>query len=61
MRYEKTNPYPKDKWTVLADWTWANPNYSFDISSDKKINRITIDASGFMADVNLENNSVLME
>ena len=61
MRAEKPNPHPNEKWTVLADWTWANPNYSFEILSDKKVKRITIDALGFMADVNLQNNSFLIE
>ncbi len=61
MRAEKPNPYSNEKWTVLPDWAWANTNYSFKVSSDKKVKRVTIDASGLMADVNLVNNSYLVE
>ncbi len=40
--------------TILKDWSWANPTYSFNTS--KKVQSATIDTSGLMADVNLENN-----
>ena len=57
MSYEKSNPNPKIKRTVLNDWTWANPNYNFEISKPKnRIKKITIDPNGFMADVKKENN-----
>lgn len=57
MHWIKPNPYPEIERTVLNDWGWANPNYSFLISKPKKdIKRILIDPSQFMADVNQENN-----
>lgn len=54
MSFVKQNPNPNSKWTVLNDWAWGNPSYSFEIAS-KKINKITIDESQLMADVNKEN------
>ena len=41
--------------TILKDWGWAYPTYSFNVS--KKVKSVTIDKSGLMADINLENNS----
>jgi hypothetical protein len=61
MRADKPNPNPNQEWTVLPDWAWANPTYEFVIKNDKKIKRITIDASQLMADVNLENNRYKVE
>jgi hypothetical protein len=40
--------------TVLEDWAWANPVYSFSVS--KNVKSVTIDKSKLMADVNDENN-----
>ena len=40
--------------TILKDWGWANPTYSFTVS--KTVKSVTIDKSGLMADINLENN-----
>jgi hypothetical protein len=58
MSFEKENPNPTIKRTVLSDWTWANPNYEFSIPKNKtSIKKITIDPSGLMADVKKENNS----
>ena len=58
MSFEKANPTPEISRTVLRDWTWGDPNYSFNISKAKdKIKKITIDPSGLMADVKSENNS----
>ena len=57
MSFEKENPTPEIKRTVLPDWAWANPNYFFEIKRSKSdIKKITIDPSGLMADVKLENN-----
>ena len=57
MSFEKENPTPEIKRTVLADWTWANPNYFFEIPKAKTdIKKITIDPSGLMADVKQDNN-----
>ncbi len=41
--------------TVLKDWGWAYPTYSFDVS--KEVKSIVIDKSGLMADINSENNT----
>ncbi|MBG7611480.1 M1 family metallopeptidase [Polaribacter sp. BAL334] len=43
--------------TILQDWAWANPIYTFDVK--KSVKSVMIDKSGLMADVNLENNSNL--
>ncbi|MEO9570540.1 MAG: M1 family metallopeptidase [Polaribacter sp.] len=40
--------------TVLKDWGWAYPTYSF--TTSKTIKTVAIDKSLLMADVNLENN-----
>lgn len=42
--------------TVLPDWAWAYPEYTFDIENNKTIQKIVIDASERMADINRENN-----
>jgi aminopeptidase N len=58
MSFEKENPMPEISRTVLADWAWAFPNYSFTLSKPKNsIKQITIDPSGLMADVKKENNT----
>jgi hypothetical protein len=57
MNYEKANPTPTVKRTVLNDWTWAHSNYDFTIAKAKgTIKKITIDPSGLMADVKQDNN-----
>lgn len=57
MAYEKPSPYPSLKRTVLPDWAWAYPTYSFEIPSTQgAVKSVTIDPSGYMADVNLANN-----
>ncbi|MCB9426708.1 MAG: M1 family metallopeptidase [Flavobacteriales bacterium] len=57
MRYVKENPYPKVKRTVLEDWPWAFPTYSFEIPKPKKeILAIIIDPTMQMADTNKDNN-----
>ena len=57
MHFEKDNPTPTIKRTILEDWTWANPNYFFEIPQGKSsIKKITLDPSGLMADVKRENN-----
>jgi hypothetical protein len=57
MSFEKENPNPDMKRTVLNDWAWAYPTYEFRMAKDKKsIKKITIDPSGLMADVKQENN-----
>jgi hypothetical protein len=57
MSFVKENPNPTMKRTILGDWTWGNPNYTFWLPTDSKtIKKITIDPSGFMADVKRDNN-----
>ncbi len=58
MSFEKENPNPAIKRTVLSDWTWANQSYEFSISKNKTtIKKLTIDPSGLMADVKQADNS----
>jgi aminopeptidase N len=58
MNFEKENPTPEIKRTVLSDWAWAYPTFEFAVSKPKtSIKKITIDPSGLMADVKPENNS----
>jgi hypothetical protein len=56
MRASKPNPNPNKDWHILPDWAWSNPTYTFVIKVDDKIKSIQIDASGLMADINLDNN-----
>ncbi|MFT5214879.1 MAG: hypothetical protein ACI9WV_002614 [Patiriisocius sp.] len=42
------------KATVLEDWAWANPVYSF--TASKTVKSVTIDKSKLMADINADNN-----
>ena len=57
MSFEKENPTPSIKRTILNDWAWANPTFSFKIAKSKTaIKKITIDPSDLMADVKKDNN-----
>ncbi|SDG40023.1 M1 family metallopeptidase [Psychroflexus sediminis] len=57
MRWEKPNAG-----TVVEDWAWAYPTYNLEITSTRYgIEKIEIDPSGFMADVNRENNVMILE
>lgn len=53
---EKPNPFTDLKRTVLEDWPWAFPTYTFEIKNSKKVKNMMIDASQRMADINPENN-----
>ena len=57
MRGEKKESvYPKT--TLLADWDWTYPEYSFSIDRNiSEIVRIVIDPSQRLADINPDNNS----
>lgn len=58
MSFEKENPTPEIKRTVLPDWAWAYPTYTFSISKSKNtIRKITLDPRGLMADMKRENNA----
>lgn len=52
---EKPNPFSGLKRTVLEDWAWAYPTYSFEIDNGKTVKNMMIDATGRMADINSEN------
>ncbi len=54
---EKPNPFTELKRTVLEDWAWAYPTYTFEIKNGKKVKNMIIDATQRMADLNLENNT----
>lgn len=41
---------------VLDEWTWAHPTYQFILSKDKAVKSLVIDATGRMADIDLDNN-----
>lgn len=57
MHFEKENPTPSLKRTILKDWAWAESKYVFSIQKAKStIKKITIDTSGLMADVKQDNN-----
>ena len=61
MRGEKENPYIIE-WSILKDWPWAFPEYSFEINTNKRnVSSIIIDPTMLMADVNRENNLYLSE
>jgi len=56
MRGEKPSTSPR---TVLNDWAWAYPTYTFSINRPKSdIKSITIDPKGLMADINRDNNKL---
>jgi aminopeptidase N len=56
MRGEKPSDIPR---TVLIDWAWAYPTYSFNINRPKdEVKSITIDPKERMADINRENNKM---
>ncbi len=58
MSFEKENPNPEIHRTILNDWAWAHPTFTFSINKPKTdIKKITIDESGLLADVNKNNNS----
>ena len=56
MRGTKENPYAV-KWSILEDWSWANPNYDFFIDRPLGgIESIIVDPTFLMADVDRSNN-----
>lgn len=58
MRWEKENPYPEIKRTVLEGWGWAHPTYTFEWATQgKTIKNVKIDPSELMADVDTTNNT----
>jgi len=55
MRWEKPNPYPNLKATVLKGWDWAYPTFTFEVQKTT-IKSITIDPEQLIADINKEDN-----
>jgi len=58
MYFQKENPNPTIKRTVLKDWSWAEQTYTLQLPNQSTVKKITIDPSGFMADVKLQNNTL---
>ena len=58
MRGEKPTNKPI---IVLRDWAWAYPTYSFLLNNNKEIKKITLDPELKVADINLDNNSLVLE
>ena len=56
MRGTKENPYAV-KWSILEDWSWANPNYDFFIDRPlDSIESIIVDPTFLMADIDRSDN-----
>ena len=52
---------PLQSSTLLKSWSWAKPFYELWIEVDSKnISKITIDPKNEMADVNRDNNSLVL-
>jgi hypothetical protein len=57
MRWEKPNAGE-----IVDDWAWAYPTYDLEIpTSQYGIEKIEIDPSQYMADVNRDNNVEVLE
>lgn len=57
IRGEKPQENNDVKYTIAEDWPWTNPTYILEIPEKlKKVEKVEIDPSGRMADVNRENN-----
>lgn len=62
MRGEKPDKQPDIERTVLKDWPWVYPSYTFEIDEPAaSIQSIEIDPSQRLADINRENNTFSME
>ncbi len=58
MRGAKPSPAEGGKYTVLEDWPWTNPNYTFTLDKPMgQIAKIVIDPKVGMADVERDNNT----
>lgn len=56
MRGEKENDTNLER-VILPDWSWTHPSYQFTVDAPlENIQSIEIDESGYLADVNRENN-----
>ncbi len=61
MRGEKSREDKNMSFKVLEDWPWTNNNYEFVIKEKmKKIEKVVIDPSGRLADVEKDNNVFML-
>jgi hypothetical protein len=61
MRGAKPADGYSGKWSILSDWNWVDPTYTFEINiGSDKIESITIDAEKGTADVNRKNNAIIL-
>jgi len=59
MAYEKPNPNPAQKRTVLKPWAWGNPDYEIMLTKPRSmVKSIVIDPSSLMADIKPEDNTL---
>ncbi|MEM6396173.1 MAG: M1 family metallopeptidase [Bacteroidota bacterium] len=59
MRGTKPQPKYAENWTVLPDWPWTHPEYSFEIEAPyNEIKRVTVNPRNRMYDDDLTNNSL---
>ena len=47
-----------DNINKLEDWPWANPYYSFFVSTTKQVLKVTIDPENNIADIDRKNNTL---
>ena len=58
LRGEKPQPEYAERWTVLPDWGWTNPDYSFTVEMNKQdIERVAINARERMFEDDVDNNT----
>ncbi len=58
LRGEKPQPAYATDWTVLPDWGWTDPNYSFSIDvNTQEIESVRLNARGRMYEDDLQNNA----
>jgi Peptidase family M1 domain len=61
MRGAKPADGYNGKWSILTDWNWVDPTYTFEINiGSEKIERITIDSEKGTSDVNRKNNEIIL-
>ncbi len=62
MRGDKLKNERSRTFILEEDWPWTNPKYSLEIEGVKlsNVKKVSIDASERMADINLENNTLIL-
>lgn len=62
MRDNKPNERPDIPRTIMPDWPWVKPTYTLEVGKPaSQIKRVEIDPSQRMADINRDNNVILMK